>query len=143
MTRLPRRAAIALAPAFLLAASLGSALAAKHPASPPPHTDPMDGIDTDNDGTISLDEANVAAAAKFDSLDTTLDGKLDRAEMKGVLTPAAFREADANGDKLLSKEDFMAYVAKRYKAADTDHDDKIDAAELKTPAGKALLVLLK
>jgi hypothetical protein len=143
MSHLPRRALIVLAIAFAAPIDTGFARAAKKSAPPQPPADPMEGIDTDNDGSISLDEANVAAAAAFDSLDTTLDGKLDRNEMKGHMTPAVFREADTNKDKFIEKDEYMALVAKRYKAADTDNDDKIDAAELKTPAGRALLMLLK
>ncbi len=139
MALLPRRAALALA----LAATLGTAYAAKHRTPPPPPVDPMDGIDTDNDGTISLDEANVAASAKFDSLDTTLDGKLDTEEMKGHMSQADFRAADSSKDTFLNKDEYMALVAKRFKAADTKNDGNIDADELKTRSGRALLVLLK
>jgi len=102
----------------------------------------MDGIDTDNDGSISPDEANLAASAKFDSLDTTLDGKIDRNEIKGHISLADFREADISKDKFLNKNEYMALVAKRFKAADKSNDGKIDADELKTPAGRALLTLL-
>ncbi len=139
MAQLTRRAALALA----LAATLGTAYAAKHRAPPSPPVDPMDGIDTDNDGTISLDEANVAASAKFDSLDTTLDGKLDPEEMKGHMSPVDFRAADTSKDKFLNKDEYMALVARRFKAADTKTDGKIDADELKTRSGRALLSLLK
>jgi Ca2+-binding EF-hand superfamily protein len=140
MLKLSRRAAIA----FAVALTLHTAYAAKHspvPAAPP--ANPMDGIDTDNDGSISLDEANLAASAKFDSLDTTLDGKIDRNEIKGHITLATFREADKSKDKFLNKDEYMALVAKRYKAADTDNDGKVDAEELKTPAGRALLEVIK
>jgi hypothetical protein len=139
MPSLSRRAAIL----FTAAATLRAAWAAKHPTPPAPPADPMEGIDTDNDGTISLDEANLAGSAKFDELDTTLDGQLDRDEMKGHMSLAVFREADTSHDKYLNKAEYMALVAKRFKAADTDNDDKIDTAELKTPAGRALLVLIK
>jgi hypothetical protein len=140
MTTLQRRAAIAMA----VAASLNFAhAAAKHPAPPAPPVDPMDGIDTDNDGSISLDEANLAASAKFDSLDSSLDGKIDREESKGHLSVATFREADTSKNKFLSKDEYMALVAKRFKAADTKNDGKVDADEMKTPAGRALLEVIK
>jgi tetratricopeptide (TPR) repeat protein len=143
MSHLPRRALIVLAIAYAAPIAPSFARAAKKSAPPQPPADPMDGIDTDNDGSISLDEANVAAAAAFDSLDTTLDGKLDRTEMKSHMTPAVFREADTDKDKFLNKDEYMALVAKRFKAADADNDGTVDAAELKTAAGHALLILLK
>jgi Ca2+-binding EF-hand superfamily protein len=143
MSELPRRTVIVLALAFAAPIAPRLARAAKKNPAPQPPTDPLEGIDTDNDGSITLDEANVAAAATFDSLDTTLDGKLDRNEMKTHMTPAVFREADTDKDKFLSKDEYMALVAKRFKAADTDNDGTVDAAELKTPAGRALLILLK
>jgi hypothetical protein len=144
MPTLSRRAAIALVPAFALVATLHTANAAKHPAAPAaPPSDPMEGIDTDNDGSISLDEANLAASAKFDSLDTSLDGKIDRNEMKGHISLATFREADVSRDKFLNKTEYMALVTKRFKAADAKNDDKVDAEDLKTPAGRALLELIK
>jgi hypothetical protein len=144
MPNFVRRAAIALAPAFVFAATLQAAYAAKHPAAPAaPPADPMEGIDTDNDGSISQDEANLAASAKFDSLDTTLDGKIDRTEIKGHISLVTFREADTSNDKFLNKTEYMALVAKRYKAADTKNDGKVDAEDLKTPAGRALLEVIK
>jgi len=103
----------------------------------------MEGIDTDNDSSISLDEANLAASAKFDSLDTSLDGKIDRNEMKGHVSLADFREADTSKDKFLNKGEYMALVAKRFKTADKNNDGKVDTDELKTPSGRALLNLLK
>jgi hypothetical protein len=139
VAQMSRRAAIALA----LAASLGTAYAAKHHAPPAPPADPLDGIDTDNDGTVSLDEANLAASARFDSLDTSLDGKIDHDEMKGHISPADFREADTSKDKYLNKDEYMALVVKRFKAADADKDGTIDVQEFNTRAGRALLVLLK
>jgi hypothetical protein len=139
VTKFPSRLAIALA----LAAILQTAHAAKHPAPPAPPADPMEGIDTDNDGTISLDEATLAASAKFDSLDTSLDGKISRDESKGHISLATFKEADTSKNKFLSKDEFMALVTKRFKAADHDSDGTIDAEELKTPAGRALVEVIK
>jgi len=43
---------------------------------------PIARLDTDNDGTVDLDEAKKAAGALFDKLDTDKDGTLDLKESK-------------------------------------------------------------
>ena len=45
------------------------------------------GIDTNNDGTIDLDEAKAAASKVFDKLDVDHDGTLTRAELRGRVPP--------------------------------------------------------
>src|ERR1700751_4541071 len=60
----------------LLALAFTSALSPAFAASV------FSGIDTDNDGTISLDEAKAAASTVFDQLDHDNDGTLDRAELR-------------------------------------------------------------
>jgi Ca2+-binding EF-hand superfamily protein len=99
--------------------------------------------DTDKDGTIDLNEAQVAASALFDKLDVDKDGTLDEKELQGRLTKKEFREADPDNDKTLTKSEYLAFVAKAFKAADPDGDGTLDAKELGTPAGRALLRLLK
>jgi EF hand len=44
-------------------------------------------FDTDNDGTVDLNEAKKAASALFDKLDTDKDGILDSKELNGRLIP--------------------------------------------------------
>ena len=45
----------------------------------------MQTLDTDNDGTVDLEEAKKAASAAFDKLDRDHDGTLDRRELRGRL----------------------------------------------------------
>ena len=99
-------------------------------------------FDTDNDGTVDIDEAKKAASALFDKLDTDKDGTLDLKELKGRLTQKEFAAADPNKDGTLSKEEYLAMVEKRFKAADPDNDGTVSAAEFKTAAGKSLSQLL-
>ena len=99
-------------------------------------------IDTDHDGSISLDEAKAAAATKFDALDTDKEGTLDAGELTGILSPAAVKKADKDKDATLDKPEFLALVEKLFKQADVDHDGTLDAKELSTDQGRALVALL-
>jgi hypothetical protein len=100
-------------------------------------------IDTDNDGTVDLDEAQAAAAATFDRLDKDKDGTVDTKELQGRVSRKEMKAADPDNDKTMDKKEYDALVAERFKAADPDGDGKRDAKELKTPAGRSLLRLLK
>jgi Ca2+-binding EF-hand superfamily protein len=99
-------------------------------------------FDTDNDGTVDLDEAKKAASALFDKLDTDKDGTLDFKELHGRLTRLEFGAADRDNDGTLTKDEFLAVVETRFKAADRDNDGKLSAAELKKGAGRSFSKLL-
>ena len=112
------------------------------PALAATKTGPVAHFDTDNDGTVDLDEAKKAASTLFDKLDIDKDGTLDFKELKGGLTHKEFTAADPDNDGTLSKDEFLAAVEKRFKAADPDNDGTVSAAEFKTTAGRALSRLL-
>lgn len=131
---LSRRKAFTMA----LTALLGVAT----PALAATKTGPAAPFDTDNDGTIDIDEAKKAASALFDKLDTDQDGTLDVKELKGRLTQKEFTAADQDNDGTLSKDEYLALVEKRFKAADPDNDGTVSTAELKTTAGRSLRQLL-
>jgi Ca2+-binding EF-hand superfamily protein len=99
-------------------------------------------FDTDNDGTVDLNEAKKAASALFDKLDTDKDGTLDFKELNGRLTQKEFTAADPDNDGTLSKDEFLGAVEKRFKAADPDNDGTVSAAEFETTAGRSLSQLL-
>jgi Ca2+-binding EF-hand superfamily protein len=99
-------------------------------------------FDTDNDGTVDLNEAKKAASALFDKLDADKDGTLDLKELHGRLTQKEFTAADPDNDGTLTKDEFLAVVEKRFRAADRDNDGTLSAAELKTGAGRSLSKLL-
>jgi Ca2+-binding EF-hand superfamily protein len=99
-------------------------------------------FDTDNDGTVDLEEAKKAASVLFDKLDTDKDGTLDLKELHGRLTQKEFTAADPDNDGTLTKDEYLALVEKRFKAADPDNDGTVSAAELKTPVGRSLSQLL-
>jgi Ca2+-binding EF-hand superfamily protein len=99
-------------------------------------------FDTDNDGTVDLNEAKKAASALFDKLDTDKDGTLDFKELNGRLTQKEFTAADPDNDGTLSKDEFLGMVEERFKAADPDNDGTVSAAEFETIVGRSLSQLL-
>jgi Ca2+-binding EF-hand superfamily protein len=103
----------------------------------------LEGLDTDKDGTIDLDEAKVAANSVFDKLDVDHDGTLSRAELRGRVLPQDWAIADPDGDKTLTKDEYLNYVEIVFKRADKDGDGTLDAKEARTHAGRVLLRLLR
>ena len=130
------RRSILLIPAVLAAGATSSALAG-------PAADPIKMFDLDADGTIDLGEAKKAAAALFARLDPDHDGTLDRRELAGRLSARELAAADPDHDGTLSLDEYLAVVEKRFNAANRDNDGTLDARELRTPAGRALLRLLR
>jgi hypothetical protein len=115
-------------------------------ADPPgrsPEASALSTYDTDKDGTIDQNEANVAAGNVFDKLDMDKDGTLDEKELQGRLTRRQFGEADPDNDKTLTRAEYLAFVTKTFKTADPDNDGTLDARELQTTTGRALLRLMQ
>jgi Ca2+-binding EF-hand superfamily protein len=123
-------------------AALAALLGVAAPALAATKTGRATRFDTDNDGTVDIDEAKKAASALFDKLDTDKDGTLDVKELKGRLTQEEFAAADPDNDGTLSKDEYLAVVEKRFKAADPDNDGTVSATEFKTAAGRSLSQLL-
>jgi len=132
---LSRRSILLLSGTFL-AGSASSALAAAGP-------DPIKMFDLDADGTLDLGEVKKAAASVFSQLDRDHDGTLDKRELAGRLSAREFAAADPDHDGTLTMDEYLAVVEKRFNAANRDSDGTLDAKELRTPAGRALLRLLK
>jgi Ca2+-binding EF-hand superfamily protein len=105
--------------------------------------DPVRTFDTDNDGTLDLDEVKKAASATFDKLDRDHDGTLDRRELSGRLSAHEFRAADADHDGTLTKDEYLRVVEQRFQAADRDRDRTLDGKELASRRGAALLRLMR
>jgi Ca2+-binding EF-hand superfamily protein len=127
--------------ASLLAASL-PALAVMN-ASPSFAASALASLDPDHDGTVDLAEAKAAASTLFDKLEKDHDGTLDHKELHGRIPLNEWAVADPDNDKTISKDEYLAYVEVLFKKADPDNDGTIDTKELKSPAGHALLRLLK
>jgi Ca2+-binding EF-hand superfamily protein len=100
-------------------------------------------LDTDNDGTVDLAEAKAATSKLFDRLERDKDGTLDKRELTRRLSAKELADADPDHDGTLTKDEYLALVEQRFGAADPDHDGTLDAKELNSPAGKALLRLLR
>lgn len=125
---------LALAAGIVLS---GSALAASG------RPDPIKMFDPDNDGTLDLMEVKNAASATFAKLDPDRDGTLDIRELRGRLSAKELAIADPDHDGTLTLMEYLAVVEQRFNAANLDNDGTLDAKELKTPAGRALLRLMK
>jgi Ca2+-binding EF-hand superfamily protein len=130
------RRLVLLIPTVFLAGTSSFALAASA-------ADPIKSFDLDADGTLDLAEVKKAAAELFSRLDADHDGTLDKRELKGRLTARELAAADPDHDGTLSLDEYLAVVEKRFKAANRDNDGTLDAKELRTPAGRALLRLLR
>jgi Ca2+-binding EF-hand superfamily protein len=125
---------------LMLAAAVtlsGPAWAAANRASP------VKTFDTDNDGTVDLAEAKRAASAMFAKLDPDRDGTLDARELRGRLSAKDLAAADPDHDGTLTLDEYLAVVEQRFNAANPDNDGTLDAKELRSPAGRALLRLMK
>ncbi len=99
-------------------------------------------LDTDNDGTLDVNEVTKGAEAVFDRLQKDQDETLDRKELGSRLSAKEFAAADTDKDGTLTKEEYIALVQKLFKQADVDGDGKLEAKELRSKPGRALLRLI-
>ncbi|MGA7327722.1 MAG: hypothetical protein WBX25_25330 [Rhodomicrobium sp.] len=99
-------------------------------------------LDSDHDGTLDLAEAEVAASALFERLDTGKDNTLGGKELKGRLAARKVRSNDPDHDGPLDRTEYLAIVEGRFNAADPDKDGTIDCKEVTKRAGRTLLQVL-
>ena len=104
---------------------------------------PVKMFESDNDGTLDLPEVKKAASAMFAKLDPDRDGTLDARELRGRLSARELAAADPDRDGTLTLDEYLAVVEQRFNAANPDKDGTLDAKELRSPAGRALLRLMK
>jgi Ca2+-binding EF-hand superfamily protein len=79
----------------------------------------------------------------FAKLDRDHEGTLDKRELSGRLSAREFAAADPDHDGTLTLDEYLAVVEQRFNAANRDNDGTLDAKELSSPAGRALLRLLR
>src|SRR5581483_8741345 len=132
---LSRRSILLISAAFPLMTGFAAGAA--------PAGNPIKRFDTDADGTLDLAEVKKAATALFAKLDPDRDGTLSQRELAGRLSAREFAAADPDHDGTLALDEYLAVVEKRFNAANPDGDGTLDAKELRTPAGRALLRLLR
>jgi Ca2+-binding EF-hand superfamily protein len=130
-----RRSILLISTGFLAAETIPALAAEAH--------DPIKAFDLDSDGTLDLGEVKKAAADLFARLDPDHDGTLDKRELAGRLSARELAAADPDHDGTLTLDEYLAVVEKRFHAANRDNDGTLDAKELRTPAGHALLRLLR
>jgi Ca2+-binding EF-hand superfamily protein len=100
--------------------------------------------DTDNDGTLTKDEAKAMprVAKNFDAIDTDKDGTVSLAEIQVAMKKMTkeahkrgverFKAADKDNDGTLTKGEAKAMprVAKNFDAIDTDKDGTVSEKEI-------------
>lgn len=98
-------------------------------------------LDTDNDGTVNLAEAQTGAS-KVHAGPNPAGGTLgDRIEA-AALDAAVLKDADPDNDGTVDAKEYATVVEHQFKAADPDNDGTLDEKELSSPAGAALLKLI-
>ena len=122
---------------------LAAAVTFSGPALAKDRANPIKMFDTDNDCTLDLAEVKKAASAMFAKLDPDRDGTLDARELRGRLSAKELAAADPDHDGTLTLDEYLAVVEQRFNAANPDKDGTLDAKELRSPAGRALLRLMR
>ena len=101
-------------------------------------------LDPDNDGTVSLAEAQAGASKVFASLNKDKDGTLDAKELGDRIDAAGpSRPQIPTTTARSTQKEYAKIVESKFKAADPDGDGTLDAKELSSPAGAALLKLIQ
>lgn len=99
--------------------------------------------DTNHNHGLDLAEALAAASKHFDALNRDRDTTLEMAEVRGIVGPRMFAQADVDHDGSLSKDEFLALVARLFRKADTEHFGCLYPRDLQGKAAHALLELIE
>lgn len=107
----------------------------------------MAGLDADQSGDISAEEAAAHAEAMFALMDVNADGALEAGEFgagrMGMMNPwgmapamqerhaARFAAKDGDGDGKVTMAEFLAAEKSQYDSADRDGDGKVTPWELR------------
>jgi len=97
-------------------------------------------LDTDNDGTVDLAEAQ-AGASKVHAGPNLDGGTLGDRIAAAALDAAVLKDADPDNNGTADANEYATVVERQFKAADPDNDGTLDEKELSSPAGAALLKL--
>ena len=89
-------------------------------------------------------EDQAASLSSSTSSTRTRTARSTTKELHERISDKEWAVADPDNDKTISKDEYLAYVKEvLFKKAHPDNDGTIDAKELSSPAGHALLRLLK
>jgi Ca2+-binding EF-hand superfamily protein len=123
----------------------GASLAEQHGGMHDRGADAFKRADKDNDGTLDKEEAKAMpnVAKNFDAIDTDKDGTVSLDEIHSFMKThhqggmggkgsAAFKRADKDSDGTLDKEEAKAMpnVAKNFDAIDADKDGTVSMEEI-------------
>ena len=96
-------------------------------------------LDTNNDGTVTMQEIITEVNATFAAFDRNTDGKLSAEEfgeargirrvLAGFVTQHS-KEIDANADGIITKDELIAVCKRMFSRADRNNDGKLTANEL-------------
>lgn len=97
-------------------------------------------FDSNQDGSVTLEEFNQASADRFARMDSDSDGKLTRDEFQEYIKSrraerkqAKFARMDTDGDGAVSKAEYVAYktakAERRFAYMDKNEDGKVDQSE--------------
>ena len=109
----------------------------------------MKRYNTGKDGKLTLEQAQKAAAARYENMDADEDGTLNQADIASTgMSSKDLTSANSNDLKLIknnnyTESDYLSLVKQRFEAADPDHDGTLTKSELSSPDGQQLLRLLQ
>jgi Ca2+-binding EF-hand superfamily protein len=106
----------------LLAAA--AAFAAVPAFAQPLHEGHLAAIDTNGDGSVSLEEYDAYGARAFQRIDVNGDRVLSPEELKEV--QMAVEGVDSNGDGTITRQEFGQQMTADFNAADRDGNGLID-----------------
>lgn len=99
-------------------------------------------FDTNQDGTVTLDEFESASQARFERMDTNKDGQVTSGEFQSYVEARRnekqadrLKKMDTDNDGQVSKEEYVAYKSERasnkFTRMDKNQDGVLSADELK------------
>ncbi len=102
-------------------------------------------IDTNADGSLTVDEFIGAASKRFDKADLNSDGILSEEELLSrIARKRAKRRAarmidrlDYNGDGIVTKDEIQNRTRKRFALLDGNDDGKVEKSEMKRHASRS------
>lgn len=113
-------------------------------AAPPDADTILQRVDKDDDGSISLAEAQKASEKHFARLDVDHDGRISNKEAQADhVGDEAFAAADVDHDGTVDRAEFAKVMEKVFQAADTNHDGKVTVEELKADTGQTLMGMIQ